>query len=527
MFEESPSPEGSASWTAAPTSLLPGGVRPSAPDAEPAWGATVGAGAAGPESPQIARLRAALAEVVTMDPASQDPVQALVDTAAVLELTDTLKLAAVARVADVEQRRLHRLDGAPTANSWMRQHESSLSSSDITTARRLPSFPRVAAAVACRELSTTAAGRIAAELVKLRRWVDRPDGRIDGQPAVQVLEGVILHGVRNEVCQALGGLADDDPRLLALVADLVEIEQRPGSELARLEAAFVLLARHVEPDQLRGCLGMLVDALLPSELERRAREGHDDRGLAVAPEPDGSGWRVTDGQLDLELGELLHAVLAAMTAVDPENVADTEAYRAARVDGWTDADGTDALHSPSTPAPRSRRQRQHDALKAALRLLLDSGILGSRDKVAPHIAVVLGHDTLHGRPGAAPATGASGARLPLRLVRQWWCGSAVTRFVVGLGRKVIETSHTERTLKAHERRAKHLETGGRCQGAGCRCGPGDKLIPHHPDAWARTGTTSFHDSVLLCERDHGLLHQGHVLRLKDGRLLNENGWATE
>jgi hypothetical protein len=113
----------------------------------------------------------------------------------------------------------------------------------------------------------------------------------------------------------------------------------------------------------------------------------------------------------------------------------------------------------------------------------------------------------------------------LSLIKTWWCDSSVTRFVMGLGRRVIETSHTERTLKAHERRAKHLETGGRCQGAGCTCCPGERLIPHHANPWARFGITSFSDAVLLCERTHAALHRGETIRLKDGRLLNENGWV--
>ena len=236
---------------------------------------------------------------------------------------------------------------------------------------------------------------------------------------------------------------------------------------------------------------------------------------------------MTDGDLDLELGELLHTVLTAMRAVDPDNPVDTDGYRAARQDGWTSADGADGLDGGRAPAPRSRRQRQHDALKNALRLLLDSGILGLRDTVAPHIGVTTGLDTMHAAPGAAPAVGDSGARLPRTLVRKWWCDSSVTRFVLGLGRKVIETSHTERTLKAHERRAKRIETGGRCQSAGCRCGPGTKLIPHHPNAWARSGITSYDDTVLLCEPNHTHVHTGGTLRLRDGRLLGPDGWITQ
>lgn len=493
--------------------------------AGPGWGAALGDTSV-PVSPEIASLEKAIAAVAAIDPTALEPAQALADASALLASMQSLKVATMTRVADVEERKLHCLDGAPTTNSWLRQSESGLTSADVTLARRLPTLPTIAEAVSTRTLDTAAAQRIAAALVKLRRWVDRPDGLIDGQPAVQVLEGVICNGVRNEVCQALGGLVDDDPRLLALMADLAEIEARPVSEIARLEAAFVLLAQQVEPGQLPGSLGMLVDALLPNELERRTKEAHENRGFGAKPDFDGAGWHITDGDLDIELGELLHEVLKAMMATDPENSVDTEAYRAARADGWTDADGDEALAGQRSPAPRSRRQRQHDALKRALRLLLDSGMLGLRDKVAPHVSVVVTDDGLQGTPGAAPAVGGSGRPLPRWLVRSWWCDSAVSRFVMGLGRKVIETSHTERTLKPHERRAKRVETGGWCQCAGCRSGPGSVLIPHHPDAWAKTGTTSFWDTVMLCEADHARLHRGETIRLRDGRLLNEHGWVT-
>jgi hypothetical protein len=139
----------------------------------------------------------------------------------------------------------------------------------------------------------------------------------------------------------------------------------------------------------------------------------------------------------------------------------------------------------------------------------------------------VGVDLLHGAPGALPAVAASGAVLPPSLVRSWWCDSAVTRFVLSLGHRVIETSHTSRTLKPHERRIKTIETGGRCQAAGCRSGPGRRHIPHHAEPWARCRTTSLGDTVSVCEQTHHDLHAGgHTLRLKDGRWLNERGWTS-
>jgi hypothetical protein len=273
-----------------------------------------------------------------------------------------------------------------------------------------------------------------------------------------------------------------------------------------------------------------VDALLPNELEKRAAAGHDDRGFSLRRKDDGSGWRVTEGDLDLECGELLSAVLAAELAADPDNPVDTVAFERLRAEGWQDGDPLPEAGAPGDAeplGPRSLRQKRHDALRNGLRKILDSGVLGLRDKVAPHIGAVVGADWLEQRPGALPAVSTgSGARLPASLVRRWLCDSAVTRFVLSLGGRVIETSHTERTLKPHERRAKRLETGGRCQIAGCRCGPGAPLVPHHPDAFARTGLTSCVDTALLCERHHHDLHTGKkVLRLRDGRWLSEDGWT--
>ena len=97
---------------------------------------------------------------------------------------------------------------------------------------------------------------------------------------------------------------------------------------------------------------------------------------------------------------------------------------------------------------------------------------------------------------------------------------------MSLGRKVLETSHTARTLTGQERRAKQVETGGVCQGAGCARGPGLRLIPHHATPWGRCGTTSLKDTVLFCEQTHHDLHSGgKTILLKDGRWLGPHGWA--
>ena len=476
-------------------------------------------------------LLRAVERVAAQAPAELPGPQALADASAVLGAIEQLHVAALARVADVDTRKLHTLAGSPSTSTWVAAQQTSLDRGEVALAKRLASLPRLQEAVQERRLCVAVAERVGKALAKLRPHLDRPDGLIDGQPADQVLLGVIGHGVRDAICEAMAGLDEEDPRLAALLQSLAEIVEAPVSQLARMEAAFVLLAEHLEPAQLPGALASLVDACLPNLLEKRAADAHANRGFGLRLNADGSGWHITDGDLDLETGELLHTALEAGLAVDPDNPTDTQAYAQLRERGWRSGDPLpeSAADLGACPGPRSLRQRRHDALKNVLRTLLDSGALGLRDKVAPHIAVTVGVDALHQAPGAVPAVASSGARLPTSLVRTWMCDSALTRVVLGLGRRVLELSHTERTLKPHERRAKRIETGGQCQGAGCRCGPGrpggGQLVPHHPDAYARSGTTSFFDTVMLCEQTHHDLHAGRTLRLKDGRWLNEHGWT--
>ena len=471
-------------------------------------------------SPSIDDLVRAVDAVLAQVPADLPETQALTECAELLVQVERLRAGLLGRVADVDARKLYFLADAPSASTWVAQQSTSLDRGEVALARRMATFPTLDDAVRDGRLSVAAAERVGKALAKLRRHVDRPDGLIDGQDGEQALVGVLGHGIRLLVCEALGGLADDDPRLLQLVSALDDLVAAPLSQLGRLERGFVLLAEQLEPTLLPDALGRLVDALLPNELEQRAQRGHDERGFTLTPKSDGSGF-VPSGDLDVETGELLLAVLAAEMSVDGDNPSDTEAYGRLREQGWQSGDEV------PVDGPRSLRQRRHDALRAALRRYLDCGVAGMREKVRPHLSVVVGVDLLDGVPGALPALSTvSGQRLPAGLVRTWLCDSAVSRFVVGLGHQVIEASHTDRTLKPHERRAKWIESGGRCQVAGCRCGPHQRVVPHHVEAWARTGRTSLAETAGLCDLHHHDLHVAKkVLRLRDGRRLSEDGWA--
>jgi hypothetical protein len=466
----------------------------------------------------LAMIVAGLAAMAAVTPADIPGAQALLETQVLLVQSDALKALALRRVADVDTRQLHVLDDAPSTAAWVAEQQTSMPRSDVALARRLDRFPLLADRLMSGGLAMKGGVLIGQALVALRPHVDRPDGMIDGQPAHEVLPAVIVDGIRELVCQAHGGLADDDLRLPRLCQELTEIAARPDSELRRLEAAFLVLARSVEPDQLKGALEVLTGALLPNLLAKRIDDEQANRGITVTR--DGTGFEVK-ARLDLECGEMFLTVLHAAMATDPDNPLDTAAAEQLRAEGLDPYEDGCLL-------VRSRPQRMHDALKLAVRSLLESGVLGVRGKHVPQIAITISEPALHGQPGALPGRATSGAIWPAALVRRLVCDSAITRFVLSLGHRVIESSHTERTLKPPERRIKDIETGGVCEGAGCGRGyaTGHRLVPHHPTPYAIDPITSLDDAVYLCEVTHADVHEGgKTIRLKDGRRLGPNGWV--
>ena len=81
---------------------------------------------------------------------------------------------------------------------------------DLSLARRLKELPYLRAALAERRISVTVGKKLAAELVKVRPHLDRPDGSVDGLPGDEVVAGVV-DGVVDLVCRDRLGLVVEDP----------------------------------------------------------------------------------------------------------------------------------------------------------------------------------------------------------------------------------------------------------------------------------------------------------------------------
>lgn len=477
---------------------------------------------------EVAALAEALDALAAQDLTSLSEGQALARTRWLLQATERMKALSVQALADAEARKLYSLDDAPSLNTWVRiLGMPGVDSGDITLSRRLRRVPSIADQVGAGRMSTRTGAALSSVVTKARPFLDRPDGLIDGLDAEVVLAGVLVDGVSQLIAEQIGGAQDAEERLSALRSELHELNDPARTQQTRWEAALVVLARECDPALLSSSTALLVDALLPGEHDKRARKAEEQRGLTLRRHSLGSGWFLK-GNLDDETGELLATVLDAAAVTDPVRPEDTRRQ----------AEGRAALDDPTLdpadwpvdqPAPRSRAQQRHDAFGRGLQSLLDSGALGARGKVAPHIGVTVGLDLVEGVPGSLPGRTDHGVRLSREQVRRLLCRGTFTRLVLDARNRVVQVSHTQRTSTALERLILKTQSGAVCSGSGCARGPatGHRLIPHHVSLFSATGVTELADTVLLCEpdHDHELHDKGRNLRLKDGRVIGPDGWV--
>jgi hypothetical protein len=200
---------------------------------------------------------------------------------------------------------------------------------------------------------------------------------------------VVVDGVLPPSAQARAGL---DTAIRCCSSCSTAWRRSPAVRAAsstRLTEGFLVLATQVD---LPGCparWGRCLDALLPDELRAARRAGPRPPGLPGAPE--GRRLRLADHPRDLtsSAGRALHTC-STRAGRRPDSPA-TPLPGPARAGGDVEA---------ALPRPRSLDQQRHDALRNGLRRYLDSGIAGLRDKVAPHLSVTVGLDSLHAAPAA-------------------------------------------------------------------------------------------------------------------------------
>lgn len=468
----------------------------------------------------VSEIQERIDKLGTVDPAGLSEGQALGEAAALLAVHGELRRQQLARTQDLADRKLVGQLGFRSTKAWIMATAPDADPSDSTLAGRLHLYPALAAALRAGVLSVTGARKLATSLMKVRVHLDRPDGLIDNQPGEETIAAVVTE-VIELVCKDRYGLAVDPAEnpeqaalLAALEAAVQQIRTQGGSQLDRYENALVLLGRHVHPRNLAGPLEHLELALLPTTLEDQNAAAQDTRGLALLPNRDGT-WDL-QGTLTPECGEQLFTALAAEARRDPRNPQDTDLWSKACAD--------------SEAVPRTRSQRLHDAFNRLLGRYLTHGLGGTRSKVPVQIRVTLTDRTVTGAPGAPPGRGASGRPLARSLIRRWWCDAHITTLLMSRGFKPLGIVHSGRTLTGTELTAAQAQSNNRCAGDGCCSDEPDMLtplVPHHIVMHSVGHTTSLDETLMICPTLHHDIHTGKkTIRLRDGRLLNENGYVS-
>ena len=131
-------------------------------------------------SPEVRALVAAMDAVCAASPADMPGQVALEETRALLRAKEQLDTHLLARVRDVEVRQLHEYDAMPTVGTWVEVQTTSVTRRDVSLARRLDRLPAVRRELESGRLSILGGQRIGVALDKVRGFLDRPDGLIDG-----------------------------------------------------------------------------------------------------------------------------------------------------------------------------------------------------------------------------------------------------------------------------------------------------------------------------------------------------------
>ncbi|WP_156738586.1 HNH endonuclease signature motif containing protein, partial [Mycobacterium sp. E2699] len=260
------------------------------------------------------------------------------------------------------------------------------------------------------------------------------------------------------------------------------------------EADLADKARGYRPDELAKYAQRLMACLNPdgefSDAER-ARQ----RGITLGDQQF-DGMSRLSGLVTPELRAAIEAMLAKLAAPGACNPDD----QTPAVDETPDEN---AVRRDS----RSRSQRNHDALLAALRALFASGDLGQHNGLPVSIVVTTTLNELEAAAGKALTAG--GTLVPMSDVIRW-AGHAHHYLAIFDKSKALALHHTKRLASPAQRIVLYAKYRG-CTKPGCDA-PAYHSQVHHVRGWTTTHRTDIDDLTLACGPDNRLAEQGWTTR---------------
>jgi len=307
----------------------------------------------------------------------------------------------------------------------------------------------------------------------------------------------------------------------------------------RIGTAERLWADAVLADHARGCAAadpgtdLDIDSpdaappATPDDLHRLAQE------IAVILDPDGAepSDRQAQSRRYLTIGRMRDGVYPMRGNLLPDTYAQLrliiDAQLNPKVDGppvprvaFEPSDEESEIESDpfnsdprSVIDPRTRGQKQHDALAVALGIAARHDSMPSLGGGSPSLVVQVSAADVAAGEGWARIPGVD-ASVPLSVAAQTACAGTVQRVLCDEGR-VVAISVTDRVFTSHQRRAIVLRDG-ECLIPGCHV-PASWCEIHHVVEYARGGLTSTDNGVPLCWWHHRSLDRsGWEIRMREG-----------
>lgn len=279
------------------------------------------------------------------------------------------------------------------------------------------------------------------------------------------------------------------------------------------------LTRVAEPATEQMLLELAVEATA-SQLDRvvRAwrRSDRVDEGV-VAEKRQFQHWWDDDGMLVVRMR--LDAEEGADFLAAVESRAETT-YRRERAASKRTEPAAEGGEQPPDDPVRTRERTTSRRCAAVAELARGAHHLDRRPGDPPRREVVVhvDADVLADDAAAGVAHLEGGPALHPAQARRMLCGATVIAMLES-GREVLGVGRTRRPPTRAQRRALLRRDGG-CARPACTETRPERLHAHHMRHWLFGGRTDLDNLVLLCDVDHGLVHdQDLVMSRRDGRLV--------
>ncbi|BDH59833.1 hypothetical protein MTP03_47720 [Tsukamurella sp. PLM1] len=270
----------------------------------------------------------------------------------------------------------------------------------------------------------------------------------------------------------------------------------PAHQLEPLEEMLVIAAESVTPDDIAALGRKAYETIDPDGAEPSAEDIARQRDLHLGKQRDDDLMSTLEGCLAPEARALVDTVMDKLARPGVNNPADA--------DNPVDIDDPDAIANAAKRDKRTAGQRRHDALAAALRAGIASGILGQHRGLPCIPIITLGIDQLESHTGIA--TTATGGRLPVPDALAMMGGNPKYVLLLDLAARPLFLGREKRLATADQRIALYGSEKG-CTAPGCDA-PATRCQVHHITEWADGGRTDITTLTLACDKHHGKVVPG-------------------